>query len=264
MPDNAPPPLRDLVPQEFHDKGYLKDLLDKPQGPDTMAAVFKKLDGAETLIGRKIGIPAADAAPDEVEKFYSALRPQTPDEYEMPVDDKSDADLAREIKTAMHEGRLSKHQAKLFLGALYPSIQRRREAVMAAQKEQDAAFGQIVEQTFGPDNVKVLEQVQTALKEHTPDALKPHLARLKNEDLAILIGVTHSILKKYASEDQLSGRGGAGGGAGPQTLAELKAAGEALMKTPAYRDAFSPEHQATVEKVQAIFQKAGALSGAGA
>ena len=57
----APALLETIIPAEFKDQAYLKDLKGLPIGPDAYTALFKKLDGAEKLIGKKTAIPEATA-----------------------------------------------------------------------------------------------------------------------------------------------------------------------------------------------------------
>ena len=105
---------REFIPQELHDRPYLKDYLDKPWGKEVGAEFFKKLDGAESLIGKRPSIPDAKTAkPEELEKFFEQYRPEKPEDYELPVekDVKLDDTFAKAVRSAFHEGRISKVQA---------------------------------------------------------------------------------------------------------------------------------------------------------
>src|SRR3990167_3219822 len=150
----VPPLMKTLIPAEFHDRGYLKDWLEKPSSPEMMADVFKKLDGAETLIGKKLGIPAADAKPEEIEKFYAALRPEKDLDYELKLGEKPDEGFVTELRAAFHATGISKAQAKRFTEKLAPGFEARQVGIAAEQKKLEDAFDVLTQATFGKDNEK--------------------------------------------------------------------------------------------------------------
>jgi len=247
--------LKEVIPQEFHDRGYLKDLLDKPQGPEAFADVFKKLDGAESLIGRKIGIPGADAKPDEIEKFYSSLRPGKVEDYDLKgLGEKPDEEFVKMLRTAAHKRGLSKVQLSGFTEDLSAFFKGRSDQATTKQKEQDTAFDDIVAKAFGKDEEVILERANAAIKEHTPESLKPYLDKISNENLAVMAGVINAVLVKYVPEDDLKGKGKGGSGGSAPTVEDLNKEAIALQSSDAWKDFRHPEHQKTVDRVQEIYK----------
>ena len=248
----VPPLMKTLIPAEFHDRGYLKDWLEKPSSPEMMADVFKKLDGAETLIGKKLGIPAADAKPEEIEKFYAALRPEKDTDYEIKLGEKPDEEFVKEMRAAFHKAGVSKVQAQRFIENITPTFQARQAGVAAEQKKLNDAFDALVLATFGKDNEKVLARAQEAIKEYAPENLKQFLDKLDNNALTILTGVINAIMVKYVPEDDLNGtnKGGAGGGG---DISVLREEARKIMARPEYKDFQHPEYEALQKRVKEIY-----------
>lgn len=255
MTIEAPPdskPFKEFVPQEFQDRGYLKDLLDKPQGPETTVELFKRLDGAQTLIGKKLGIPAADAKPEEVEKFYTALRPEKAEEYEIKLGENPDEEFIKEVRAAFHTAGASKVQVQRFLEKLAPVYQAREKKQIETQAKLDKEFNDLVVSTLGPENEKILARVKEALATHTPAPLKPFIGKLDNNALALVAGVVNAILVKYVPEDDLNGRNKGGVGSGNDINA-LRQEAMKLMGSPEYKDFRHPDHEKTVKRVEEIY-----------
>lgn len=256
------PLLKEVVPQEFHEKPYLKDLLDKEQSPETFSAVFKKLDGAETLIGKRPGVPAKDAKDEEWDKFLANIRPEKTDDYEIPLekDAKPDEAFLKVIKESFHAGDISKRQAQKFLAKFQPELKKYAEGKALANKEaqaqSDADFETLVKAAFGEENKAVLARARAQIAEHAPAAVKAHIDKLDNNSLAILTGVIEGILKKYASEDDLNPGGDPEGDDGTNLREQAKK----LMQSDAYKDAFHADHEKTVAKVRQMYKEVDAAS----
>lgn len=252
----APALTRTFIPQDLQDRGYVKDWLDKPWTPELSAEVFKKLDNAEKLVGKKTGIPEPTAAPEEWDTFHSKFRPEKDEDYEVKS---SDAEFAAATRKAFYEAGLSKRQAARLQEHFAGSIKARQDAAAAAQAESDKAFESLVKSTFGPENEKVLGRVNAALKELTPEPLKVHLEKLSNENLAIVAGVVNAVLVKYGLEDKIGGNQDGAPGAGGETYESLEAEGQKLISHAAYRDFQHPEHKAIRAKAAGIFEKLGKM-----
>lgn len=262
-PPAAPPaaPLtKTFIPADMHDRGYVKDWLDKPWTPETAAEVFKKLDNAEKLVGKKSGIPEPTAPETEWDAFHAKFRPEKLDEYEVKS---SDAEFAAATRKAFHEAGLTKRQAARLQEHFTGAIKAKQDAILAAQAESDKAFEALVKSAFGPENEKVLGRVNAALKELTPDVLKPHLDKLTNENLAIVAGVVNNILVKYGLEDRIGNNQDGTPGAGGETYEALEAEGQKLIGHPAYRDFQHPEHKTIRAKAAALFEKLGKMTKGG-
>ncbi len=250
----APPLLKTIIPAELHERGWAKDWLEKPHTPEATAELFKKLDGAEALIGKKTLIPGADAKPEDVEAFYGKLRPAKPEDYEFKLGEKPDEGFTKELRAAAHAAGLDKRQMAKFIEGLTPGFAARQKAVADAQAAQNAEFEALVEKAHGKENEVVLKRVEAAITEFTPEAYKPFVAELDNKSLAVLSGVLNAVLVKYVPEADLAGMGkGAPSGDGAVTPEALREEAKKLMASPAYTDFRLADHKKTVDRVNEIY-----------
>jgi hypothetical protein len=259
----APATFDTLIPQEFKDRQYLNDLKALPVGPDAYTALFKKLDGAQTLIGKKTGVPAADAPAEEWEKFHTALRPAKAEDYEIPVKEgqKADPEATKAIKGIFHEAGLTKAQAAKLAAKFDAFVEGKMAPEREAAAKLDKEFEEMTKAAFGAENAAVLSRSKELLAELTPDTLKPHLNRLPNESLVVLAGVMESIRAKYLGEDKMNGGNGAGGS--PTDTNNLREEAQKLQASPAWKDTFHKDHAATVAKVNEIYTAVARVSGSG-
>ena len=251
--------LKEYVPDDLKEKPYLKDFLEKPVDKDSIGALFKKLDGAETLIGKRPGIPAADAKDEDWDKFLAPLKPAKSDEYVIPGKEgvKPDEQFLKAVRESFMAGDISKRQASKFMAAFQPQMEaysaQRVKAQKDAQAKADADFETLAKATLGEQNKATLERVNLALRENCPPAVKPFLDKLPNESLVILASVIDAIQKKYIPADQLDPKGGSGSGGGEKSISEQ---GRALMASEAYMNAWHPDHDKVVKQVNALYASA--------
>lgn len=244
----TPPTFETIIPQEFKDRPYLNDLKSMPVGADGYNALFKKLDGAQTLIGKKTGVPAADAPAEEWEKFHATLRPAKADDYELKSDD---PEAAKAIKGIFHEAGLTKSQAAKLAAKFDAYVSEKTAPQREAEAKLDKEFEEMTKAAFGPENAKVLERSKELLTALTPDTMKPFLNRLPNESLVLLAGVMESVRAKYMKEDNINGSGAGAGGA--TDVSTLRDDAQKLQSSPAWKDVFHKDHAATVAKVNEIY-----------
>lgn len=266
MPENeqTPPPeatFETLIPEEFKDRTYLADLKGKPVNPDTYKELFKKLDGAQTLIGKKTGVPAADAAPEEWDKFHASLRPAKAEDYEIPVKEggKPDPEVQKAVKSIFHEAGLTKAQATKLMSKFEGFVDGQTKAQREAASAADAEFDALTKKTFGPENEKVLARSKELLNTLTPPEMSPFLNRLPNESLVLVAGLMEAVRAKFMKEDSMDGSAG-GDGSGAADVASLREQARTLMTTPSFRDTFSNDHAATKAKVDAIYAQIAKMS----
>ena len=266
MPDDqkppdtqAPPAFETLIPEEFKDRTYLADLKGKPVGPETYNALFKKLDGAQTLIGKKTGVPAADAPAEEWEKFHAALRPQTADEYEIPVKEGAtpNPEIQKAVKGIFHEAGLTKAQASKLMAKFETFADGQTKAQRDAAAAADAEFDALTKKTFGPENEKVLARSKALMDSLTPPEMAPFLNRLPNESLVLVAGLMESVRAKFMKEDDIDGSGGGGGA--PVDVAALRKEARDLQASDSWKSTLHADHAATKAKVDAIYAQIARL-----
>lgn len=250
----APPLMKTLIPAEFHDRPYLKDWLDKPASPEIHAEVFKKLDGAESLIGRKIGIPADDAKPEEIEKFYATLRPAKPEDYDFKFGEKADPEFVKSMRAAAHAAGISKAQFNKNLEALVPFFAAREKALAEAQTKRDQEFDALIKSTLGEGHDKKLRVVMNAAKELVPEPFKQYGDKMDEKSVVLFVAFAHAVLAKYASEADLAGLGKeAGGDKGAETREALLEEAHKIYADPAWRNFQDPKHASLLAREKEIF-----------
>lgn len=268
---NAPPAgggddlFSKVIPQEYHDRAYLKDFLTMKNAPEAFSALFKKLDNAESLIGKRptgVVIPAADAKPEEIEQFLSKLRPEKADDYEIKVreGDTPDPEFAKVLKQSFHEAGLTKFQASKVQEKFLAAVGAQRAEVAKAQKALDDEFMALSEKTFAADNEKKLARAKAMLTEHTPENLKAHIQKLDNNALVILAGVLNAVDEKYGLEDKINPSGSSANNA-PADVASLREEARTIMASKEYTDTFHPQHDAAVAKLKVIYAEVAKKSG---
>lgn len=252
----APVLVDTFIPQDLRDRAYLKPWMGKPWSPELAGEVFKKLDGAETLIGKRpSGIPSADAPEKEWEDFYGKLRPGKADDYEIKLGDAADPEFVKTLQTAFYDAGATKGQASKIITKLAVAIEAQNAAQAEAAKARDAEFDKLTAETFGAANAAKLEQAKAMIAEHCPPNLKAYADKLDNAGLVILAGVLNNVREAYGLEDQIGKNGGKG--AGGSDVAALREEARTLMANPAYADAFHADHEKTKGRVDAIYAQIG-------
>ena len=242
--------FKDIVPGDYKDKPYMKDVKDIP-------SLFKKFDGAETLVGqRQSVIPGEGATDDDWNKFFDASgRPKTSDLYEFTTvkaadgtDVKRDPAFETAVKDIFHKAGISSKQAK--------AVQEPFDALIAKMATdqattKDADFDKLASEAFGTDADKALDVGKKLLEEHMPKGYAEHFKNLPNESLILMAGVLKSVQAKYIKEDDIPGGGGGGGGSAT-SINELRKEGQMLMAKKEYQDSFHPDHKKVKAEVTDI------------
>lgn len=253
----APELFSTVIPEEYRDKPYLKDFLSKPVGPETYKELFKKVDGLETVVGKKsVGIPAADAKPEDWEAFRAKLRPETPDAYDFPVGKDADPVFLKDIKETFHAAGVEKGQAAKIVEGLKKAIDTQNAGLLAAQKAHNDEFDAMRAKLFGAEHDKVMANSKAMLEENAPAAVKPFINDLDNKALIVMAGVLDSLKKRYGVEDTIDG---GEGNANNADAAALQAEGLKLLADPAFKDFTDPRHAEVVARKTQVFAALGKM-----
>jgi hypothetical protein len=255
-PPPAPATFETIIPEEFKDRAYLNDLKTLPVGAEGYNALFKKLDGAQTLIGKKTGIPAPDAPEEEWEKFHSALRPAKAEEYEIAG---ADEESALAVKNIFHEAGLSKAQAAKLAAKFDAYVGEKTKAQREEAEKLDAEFEGLAKNAFGADTEKVLARSKEMIQQLTPASMAPFLNRLPNESLVLLAGVMETVRAKFMKEDNMGGGAGAGGSA--VDVSALRSEAQTLQSSEAWKNPWHKDHEKTVARVNEIYNSVSRASG---
>jgi hypothetical protein len=257
----APAAFKTFVPTEFHDREYLKPWLDKPWSPELGAEVIKKLDGAQSLLGKKSGIPASDAKPEEWDAFYGKLRSEKPEDYEVGIGDPKDEKLLASLRSAFHGAGIHKGQAAKFQALLKPFFDEQDKARTDADTKLASEFDTIAQQTFGEKDKQdaAIASARETVKAYVPANLLPLIDKLDNGSLAVLIASVNAIKTKYAP-GEAGNPNNNGNTAGD--VENLRAEGRKLLSSKEYKDVTHPDHEKTAAKVKELYDRIAKAGGA--
>lgn len=239
------------IPDEYKEAAYLKDVT-------SMDDVFKKLDGAQKLIGqRQQGVPGEDATPEQWDEFYkSAGRPEDPKDYEFKYEEGQEASLEAQegLKKICHEAGLSNKQVGILQPAFDKFAQDLAEQQQTASVEAaDAEFNKLSTEMFGDKADEVLADVKKILNDNKPANMADfdeHLNQLSNKDLLIMSGVLNNVKQRYMSEDAIVNSGVPTG----TSSQELQEEGRKLLASEAYANSFHPKHAETKARISEIYE----------
>jgi|TARA_R100001530_G_scaffold29113_1_gene22999 hypothetical protein len=240
------------IPEAYKDKPYLKDVT-------SLDDVFKKLDGAQGLIGKnKINFPDENTTDEDRLAFnIAAGMPEKAEDYtfDIPEGQERNEQFESRVKELFHESELSdKAATKLQVG--FDALM--KEMAASQGEVQDAAFAELSTKILGERVDEVLASGKTLLAENTPEGMEEAVQNLSNESLVIMGAVLDKIKSKYIDEDSINDNNLRKGGA--DGVDALREKGRALMKDPARADAFHPKHKEVNEKITEIYAEIGKLS----
>lgn len=263
MAENNAVLTREFVPEDLRDRPYLKDLLDKPWDKESAGALFKKLDGAESLIGKRPAIPdPKTATPEDLDKFFAQFAEDKPEGYEVPLekDSKVSPDFVKAVQAAFKAGKVNKVQAAGFLKVINEYGVQAQKAQAAVQAKADAEFDVLAKTMLGQENKPTMERVKKLIGEHAPSVAKASIAKLDDNNLLIMAAVIDAIHKKYATEDDLKKLNEGGGGKGGSSVQEKRQKAAALQAEILKMKPMDPAIDAKQAEVNALFKEIAAAT----
>lgn len=209
-----------VLPDAYKDKTYLKGVKDLDQ-------VYKMLDGAQELIGKKgPALPKPEAPQAEWDAYYESIgRPKTAAEYAFDGADKANPAFLPKVQAAMHKAGLTPSQAKTIWSEVNVALGEFATEKGIADKQADIDFDKLAADTFGVDRDKVLARGKELVYSHISPTMKDAYAKLDNNSLVVLADVLRNIDSKYIKADGPGKQPDANG----VTPAELSAKARTLM-----------------------------------
>lgn len=250
------------VPEEYREKEYMK-------GIDSMDSLLKTFDNAQSLIGKKtVGIPTQEDPPEKWSEFYNKMgRPESPDNYEfekveMPEGINLPEEMSESFRKVLHDAGLTQTQAKQLKKAYDENMLEQYQKLKADQdaqfEEMNNEFESMLDKHFGDRKDEAAERVNKLLADHAPAEFKDHLSQLDNKNLMLMTTVLDNIHKKYIGE----GRIPEGDSTNSDTTVEsLRAEGQKLMKSDAWKNPMDTQHDATKKRVGEIYKEVARLQG---
>lgn len=239
------------VPEAYKDKTYLKDV-------KSLDDVYKKLDGAQNLIGQKVTFPTEDSTEEELRNFNrSAGMPENAEDYvfEATGDVPRDAAFDSEIKKLFHDAGLSL-KAGSKLQKSFESLMLEKQKQLADQN--DDAFDKLSKDVFGDRVDEVLASSKSLIEENIPESLREAFSGLSNEALVTMAAVLDGIKSKYINEDSINDKRGFGDSQGG--VDALRKQARELLAHPAKNDPFHEDHKNINDQVTEIYAQIAKLS----
>lgn len=246
--------LKTLIPAEFAEKGYLKDIIAK----NDFTGLLKQLDNAQSLVGKKLGIPGPESTPEEKAKFLEALgKPKAHTEYSVKregMDDKT----TEYFQKLFHSADMSKMQADKVMAALDQMGKDNSASMLADAKANDENFDKLVTSTFGERADEAVANAKAFMSKYMPKEFHAKMDEAPNEVLVAVASLVDNIIKNYTREENLLG-GNNGSTPPPFTADEIQGKMSELYASPEYRDAFSVGHNAALAKEKDLRDKLTSL-----
>lgn len=251
----APLAMKDLITEAgLADRAYLKDYLEKPLDKDTGLALLKKLDGAETLIGKKTLIPDDKADPKDVDAFYSKLRPAKPEDYDFKLGEGASPEFDKALRAAAHKSGVDKRQMGKFITELLPIFQDHAKKQGEANAAHDAEFDTMLKLEMGDGYEKRVARAKAAAAELVPASAKKFVGKMDDNSLVLFTVFADALLKKYAGEDDFGSKdnGGGGGNANANDKEALIKELHTLYASEGWKNFQHSDHEKTKKRVDEI------------
>jgi hypothetical protein len=240
------------VPEEYKDKGYLKDV-------KSLDDVYKKLDGAQSLIGKtRVNFPTDESSDEDRKAFNIASgMPETAAEYafEFPEGAERDEGFETQIKELFHSAGISGKAATVIQTGFDNIVTAMNEAGAEAKT---AEFEQMATDMFGDNTAEVLSSAEALLQENLPEELFDRFEALPNDAKMAMSVVLKGIKDKYINEDNINDLNGGSGGA--NDIEGLRKKAMELRDNPAYKDGFHKDHEKVNNELTEIYARIGKMS----
>jgi len=220
------------VPDAYKDKGWAQNI-------KSMDDLYSQFDNAQSMIGKK-SVPSSDASDEQWNEFFSQLRPEAADNYQLITPEGFEGEVNEEVqgqfKQLFHDIGLTDKQAqRLFEG--YIDINKEAIGQEQTPEQMDAEFKDMMSEKFGDkatEAIKVANKYIGTLGEEAIDTMN----RLPNEQLSVVIQALNNIHKDMGMED--SAPESSGGSTGT-TIEELRSRATALRAEIRDGDPMNPD-----------------------
>lgn len=223
----------------------------------------KSLLEAQKQIGKpKVGVPGENATAEEKAAFFKSLG--VPDDskgydFKKPdglPDEAYNPDHAAKWADLMKANNVPKAAANALRNAMMEE--------MAGQAEASTkVLNEALDKTFGAKKAEISKEVGDLMAKAIPDAkLRETIqASISNEQtpaFALALGLAMQHMKKtYGMADKNIGDGGEGSG---MSIEDLRAKGNKIMSSDAYRDPMHRDHASVKKEAGEIYKQIGELT----
>ena len=226
--------------------------------------MWKTLDNAQSLLGKRpAGIPANDAPDEEWQKFYQAARPESADKYSFSdIDGFPEGTDLEPVKAAaqkmMFEAGLTQKQADK-LWKEYAGLE--VGAIKASTESLDKQYDETLVKAFGDKREAVEKIAQAGIAENVPQELLGSVNALANNPEAMVgvIALVNSYEEKIAKVRAEYGAEGKlpNGGDRPaaEDISDTVTKLSKLRLSPEAQDFTKPGHKKAMDEIAALQAK---------
>jgi hypothetical protein len=243
------------IPQEYADRGWAE----KIKTPDDL---FKAYDNAQSLIGKKAAAPAVDAPQEEWDRYYSALRPESPDKYDFGqlegLPENFDAtNLKATAAKLAYEIGLTPKQAK---DLVQKYVATEMEGAKGIQAKLDKQFEELSKEHFGDGLADAQAATREAIEKYVPEGMRDAVLALQDQPAAMLAmakiaaGYKSEIAKikaEYGAEGKITG----GVQASADGIDSVRNELAKLRTDKASNDPFSPTFNKNQERIKMLSEQ---------
>lgn len=173
------------VPDDYKDAGWASNI-------HSIDDLWSQHANAQKLIGKKtIGIPTDDSSEDEINEFYSKVRPEAEDKYDIDLGE--DTEVFRKI---FYDNGISARQAKSITEAYKESVRKVSEGLFS-----EDGFKNVMQETLGDDYKEKIEKVNGFLKQYGKKSALAEIDQLPNETLGLVYSLINLTMDKYAVKE---------------------------------------------------------------
>lgn len=173
------------IPDDYKDAGWASNI-------HSVDDLWSQHANAQKLIGKKtIGIPTEDSSEEEISEFYSKVRPEAEDKYDIDLGD--DTEMFKKI---FYENGISARQAKSITEAYKESVRKVSDGLFSEE-----GFKEVMKDTLGDEYKDKIEKVNGFLKQYGKKSALAQLDQLPNETLGLIYGLIDLTMDKYAVKE---------------------------------------------------------------
>ena len=172
------------IPDDYKDAGWAKNI-------KTTEDLWKAHANAQTLIGKKtIGLPDENSTPEQIQDYYSKIRPKDLTEYEFA--EGTSAEEKEFYSKIMYENGLTKSQAKSLSEAVY------KQSAEAFSKK---GMLEELEKSFGESDGDRARAASKFIASDMNEADKALLESIPNNILGLIYRFADTVKNKYGATE---------------------------------------------------------------
>ena len=174
------------VPEEYKEEGWTQNI-------KSYDDLWKMNANAQKMIGKKSLLPGDDSSDEEWDGFYSKMRPEKQEDYNLSFED---ADEKAFFEKAFFESGISKKQAAAIANSYKEAAQRVNAEMYSKQ-----GYDQVLNERFGDKAKDVAGKVTSLLSKELDEQDQKAIEAMPNNIIGVVYGVVNKLMDRYAIKD---------------------------------------------------------------